>query len=239
VTREPATQEPVKQEPVLGEPRIRVFVVDDQAMVRGGFRMLVDSQDDMTVVGEAGDGAEAVQRLAVTGADVVLMDVRMPRMDGVEATRLLAADAAGPRVIVLTTFDLDEYAFAAIRAGAAAFLLKDAEPPALLGAIRSVHAGDSVVAPSTTRRLLEHFASTLPDPSPVPAVERLLGLTDREREVLVLVGRGRSNTEIGADLTVAEATVKTHVGRLLAKTGSRDRVQLVVLAFETGLVSPG
>lgn len=216
---------------------IRVFLVDDQQMVRAGFQMLVDSQPDMQVVGQAGDGAEAVEKLAVTGTDVVLMDVRMPRMDGVEATRAIAARGPEPRVIVLTTFDLDEYAFAAIKAGAAAFLLKDARPEDLLHAIRSVHAGDSVVAPSTTRRLLEHFAATLPDPSTAAGPDaRLASLTDREHEVLVLVGRGRSNTEIAGDLVVAEATVKTHVGRLLAKTGCRDRVQLVVLAHESGLV---
>jgi len=215
---------------------IKVFLVDDQAMVRGGFRMLVESQDDMTVVGEAGDGGDALERLAVTAADVVLMDVRMPRLDGVAATRELSERGPTPRVIVLTTFDLDEYAFAAIKAGAAAFLLKDAAPQDLLAAIRAVHAGDSVVAPSTTRRLLEHFAASLPDGSEVP--ERLRDLTDREREVLHLVARGRSNTEIAEQLVVAEATVKTHVGRILAKTGMRDRVQLVVLAYESGLVSP-
>ncbi|WP_193606807.1 response regulator [Nocardioides lijunqiniae] len=224
---------------------IRVFLVDDQQMVRAGFRMLVDSQPDLHVVGEAGDGGEAVERLAVTAADVVLMDVRMPRMDGVEATRRIAAGSDAPRVIVLTTFDLDEYAFAAIRAGASAFLLKDAAPPDLLGAIRSVHAGDAVVAPSTTRRLLEHFAGTLPDPSASATAEAdrtapsLAGLTDREREVLVLVGRGLSNTEIAEELVVAEATVKTHMSRLLAKTGRRDRVQLVVLAYDARLVIPG
>jgi DNA-binding NarL/FixJ family response regulator len=220
----------------VSEP-IRVFLVDDQQMVRAGFTMLVDSQPDLLVVGEAGDGAEALERLAVTRADVVLMDVRMPRMDGVEATRQLAARPDAPRVIVLTTFDLDEYAFAAIKAGAAAFLLKDAAPPDLLNAIRSVYAGDAVVAPSTTRRLLEHFAATLPDPTSAAAEDqRLAGLTEREREVLVLIGRGLSNTELAAHLVVAEATVKTHVSRLLAKTGSRDRVQLVVLAYESGLV---
>ncbi len=223
-----------------GGATIRVFLVDDQQMVRGGFRMLVDSQPDLEVVGEAGDGAEALERLSVTRADVVLMDVRMPRMDGVEATRRLAERPDAPRVLVLTTFDLDEYAFAAIRAGAAAFLLKDAGPEELLAAIRTVHAGDSVVAPSTTRRLLEQFAAFLPDPaspgtSTAPADDRLAPLTEREREVLALVGRGLSNTEIAAELVVAETTVKTHVGRLLAKTGSRDRVQLVVLAYETGL----
>lgn len=216
--------------------QIRVFLVDDQQMVRGGFRMLVDSQDDLTVVGEAGDGAEALERLAVTRADVVLMDVRMPRMDGVETTRRLAAQDDAPRVVVLTTFDLDEYAFAALKAGAAAFLLKDAPPEDLLGAIRTVHGGDAVVAPSTTRRLLDRFAAVLPDPQEAAPDTRLDALTEREREVLVHIGRGRTNAEIAADLVVAEATVKTHVGRLLAKTGSRDRVQLVVLAYETGLV---
>ena len=221
--------------PEDGHEPIRVFLVDDQLMVRGGFRMLVESQPDMAVVGEAGDGAEAVQRLGATRADVVLMDVRMPRLDGVEATRALSARGGLPRVIVLTTFDLDEYAFAALKAGAAAFLLKDAAPEVLLGAIRTVHGGDSVVAPSTTRRLLDQFAATLPDPRGA-ADDRLAGITDREREVLTHVGRGRSNTEIATDLVVAEATVKTHVSRLLAKTGSRDRVQLVVLAYETGLV---
>ncbi len=228
---------------------IRVFVVDDQQMVRAGFRMLVESQPDMIVVGEAGDGGEALDRLAVTTADVVLMDVRMPRLDGVEATRALlerAGDAdTAPRVIVLTTFDLDEYAFAALRAGASAFLLKDAAPPELLGSIRSVHAGDAVVAPSTTRRLLEHFVRDSPEDGssgqgagtavPPETHARLAALTDREREVLQLVAAGRSNTEIAADLVVAEATVKTHVSRLLAKTGSRDRVQLVVLAYDVGL----
>lgn len=217
---------------------IRVFLVDDQEMVRAGFRMLVDSQDDMQVVGDAADGAAALEQLAVTRADVVLMDVRMPRLDGVEATRQLCARSGAPRVIVLTTFDLDEYAFAAIRAGASAFLLKDATPPDLLAAIRSVHAGDSVVAPSTTRRLLDHFAA-LPVGTSSPEDPRLEGLTGRELDVLRLVAAGRTNSEIAADLVVAETTVKTHVGRLLAKTGSRDRVQLVVLAYETGLVLPG
>ncbi len=218
---------------------IRVYLVDDQELVRAGFRMLIDSQPDLGVVGEAGDGQEAVAALTRDGteADVVLMDVRMPRMDGVEATGLIAGRHDAPRVIVLTTFDLDEYAFAAIRAGAAAFLLKDARPEDLLTAIRTVHAGDSVVAPSTTRRLLEHFAAAAPaTTAPAAAQQRLAVLTEREREVLTLVGRGLSNTEIAETFVVAEATVKTHVGRLLAKTGSRDRVQLVVLAYETGLV---
>jgi DNA-binding NarL/FixJ family response regulator len=217
---------------------IGVFLVDDQAMVRAGFRMLVESQPDLTVVGEAGDGEEALDQLAHTPADVVLMDVRMPRVDGVEATRRLRERAGAPRVVVLTTFDLDEYAFAALRAGAAAFLLKDARPEDLLAAIRTVHAGDAVVAPSTTRRLLDHFVAQLPDPAPSRDDTRLERLTERERQTLVLVGRGLSNTEIAETFVVSEATVKTHIGRLLAKTGSRDRVQLVVLAYETGLVRP-
>ena len=218
--------------------RIRVFLVDDQELVRAGFRMLIDSQPDLTVVGEAGDGGEALDRLAVTACDVVLMDVRMPRMDGVEATRRLLEREQAPQVVVLTTFDLDEHAFAAIKAGAAAFLLKDATPDTLLDAIRTVHGGDSVVAPTTTRRLLDHFAAALPHPAAARPDRRLDDLTEREREVLVLVGRGMSNAEIAAAFTVSEATIKTHMGRLLAKTGSRDRVQLVVLAYATGLVGP-
>ena len=216
---------------------IRVFLVDDQQLVRAGFRMLLDSQPDMRVVGEAGDGASATEQLAVTGADIALMDVRMPKLDGVEATRVLSARGELPRIVVLTTFDLDEYVVAALRAGASAFLLKDAPPEQLLGAIRAVHSGDAVVAPSATRRMLGRFVDALPDDA--PAAPRLAGLTQREREVLVLVARGLSNAEIAERLTVAEATVKTHVGRVLAKTGSRDRVQLVVLGYESGLVSPG
>jgi DNA-binding NarL/FixJ family response regulator len=221
--------------------QIRVFLVDDQQMVRAGFKMLVESQPDMAVVGEAGDGEDALRQLGSLGADVVLMDVRMPILDGVETTRRLHTEIGEPRpkVIVLTTFDLDEYALPAIRAGASAFLLKDATPPELLDAIRRVHAGDAVVAPTTTRRLLDHFAA-LPDPAAAakPGTDdpRLADLTDREREVLILVGRGRTNQEIAADLFVAEATVKTHVGRLLAKTDSRNRVQLVVLAHQAHLV---
>lgn len=221
-----------------GDP-VRVFLVDDQEMVRAGFRMLVDSQPDLTVVGEAGDGHDALAQLRARRTDVVLMDVRMPRLDGVETTRLLAERPDAPKVLVLTTFDLDEYAFAAIRAGAAGFLLKDARPDDLLAAIRTVHLGDAVVAPSTTRRLLDHVADSLPAAQADAEDLRLETLTDREREVLVLVGRGRSNAEIAADLVLSEATVKTHIGRLLSKTGSRDRVQLVVLAYETNLVRPG
>ncbi len=216
---------------------IRLFLADDQELVRAGFRMVLDAQPDMTVVGEASDGQEAVDALASLEADVVLMDIRMPRMDGVEATRRLRSTSAEtPRVLVLTTFDLDEYAFAALKAGASGFLLKDAGPADLLGAIRVVHAGDAVVAPSTTRRLLDQFAGHLPDDRPAAADGRLSVLTDREREVLVAVGQGLSNKEIAATLFLAEATVKTHIGRILAKLELRDRVQMVVLAYETGLV---
>ena len=220
---------------------IKVALVDDQQLVRAGFRMVIASQAALEVVLEAGDGAEAVRRLAVVPADVVLMDVRMPQMDGLEATALLTArpgpEGAQPRVVVLTTFDLDEYVLRAIRAGASGFLLKDAPPEDLLAAIRTVHAGDAVIAPSSTRRLLEHLVTALP--SDAPAHPGLGELTDREREVLVLMARGLPNTEIAARLVVAEATVKTHVGRVLAKIGARDRVQAVVTAYESGLVRPG
>ena len=216
--------------------QIRVFLVDDQELVRAGFTMLVESQPDMRVVGQAGDGAEALERLSVTGSDVVLMDVRMPRLDGVQATKQINQLPEAPKVIVLTTFDLDEYAFSAIKAGAAGFLLKNTPPADLLSAIRQVHHGDAVVSPSTTRRLLEHFAGQLPDPA--TRQPQLDGLTAREREVLLEVARGRSNGEIAELFTVSEATVKTHIGRILAKTGLRDRVALVVLGYETGLVRP-
>lgn len=220
---------------------IRVFLVDDQQLVRAGFSMLIGSQDDMEVVGEAGDGTDAVERLAVTAADIVLMDVRMPRVDGVQATRTLADRGALPRVVVLTTFDLDEYVYSALRAGASAFLLKDAPPETLLAAIRDVHGGDAVVAPSATRRILERFVGSLPDEAADgdAGEDRLGVLTGREREVLRLVAQGLTNAEIGQKLVVADATVKTHIGRILSKTGSRDRVQLVVLGYETGLVEPG
>ena len=220
-------------------PPIRVFLVDDQELVRAGFQMVIDSQPDMVVVGDAGDGDTALHQLAVTAVDVVLMDVRMPVLDGVEATRRLRAAPDAPKVIVLTTFDLDEYAFAALKAGASGFLLKDTKPPRLLEAIRSVHAGDAVVAPSTTARLLEHFADHLPDDGAATRTAALNTLTAREREILLEVSRGSSNAEIAADLFVSEATVKTHIGRILAKVGLRDRVQLVILAYETGLVRPG
>ena len=215
---------------------IKVFVVDDQQLVRAGFRMLLDSQPDIEVVGEAGDGAEAIEMLAATRADIVLMDVRMPRMDGVEATRRIRSGGdQAPAVVVLTTFDLDEYAFAAIKAGASGFMLKDALPQDLLAAVRNVYAGDAVVAPTTTRRLLEQFARYLPG-ADAPSHRALATLTERERQVLELVAQGMSNAEIAAELVLSEATVKTHVGRTLAKTGLRDRVQLVVLAYEAGVV---
>jgi DNA-binding NarL/FixJ family response regulator len=217
---------------------IRVFLVDDQALVRAGFRLVIDSQADMTVVGEAGDGRAALEALGVTSADVVLMDVRMPELDGVATTaHLVERDGdAAPRVVMLTTFDLDEYVFSAIRAGASGFLLKDAEPEELLAAIRAVATGDAVVAPSATRRLLEQVADRLPGTTADP---RLATLTEREHAVLLEVARGASNLEVGDTLFMAEATVKTHVGRLLAKLGARDRVQLVVFAYESGLVRPG
>jgi DNA-binding NarL/FixJ family response regulator len=215
----------------------RVFLVDDQELVRAGFRMLIDAQPDMEVVGEADDGRAALEALAVTTADVVLMDVRMPQLDGVEATRrLLAGRGDAPKVIVLTTFDLDEHVFAALRAGASGFLLKDARPDDLLAAVRAVLSGDAVVAPSATRRLLDHVTDALPGGSGEdPRLERL---TPREREVLLEVARGRSNAEIAGTLFMAEATVKTHVGRLLTKLDLRDRVQLAVFAYDVGLVRP-
>ena len=210
---------------------IRVFLVDDQALVRAGLKLVIEAQDDMAVVGEAGDGRAALAALTVTTADVVLMDVRMPELDGVAATARLLERAGAPRVIVLTTFDLDEYVYAALQAGASGFLLKDAQPEELLAAIRAVASGDAVIAPSATRRLLERVA--LPG---APRDARFETLTAREREVLLSVARGASNAEIGAELFLAEATVKTHVGRLLSKLGARDRVQLVVFAYEQGLV---
>jgi len=222
----------------VSDEQIRLLLADDQELVRMGFRMVLDAQPDMQVVGEVGDGAAAVELAAQ--ADVVLMDIRMPRMDGVEATRRIVASGAAAKVLVLTTFDLDEYVHTALKAGAGGFLLKDAGPAELLAAIRAVHQGDSVVAPSATRRLLERFLPGLPDEhEPLrSAEERLAPLTEREREVLLAVGQGRSNQEIAAELYVAEATVKTHVGRILAKLHLRDRVQMVVLAYDTGLVRP-
>ncbi len=233
-------------DPTEVDPPIQVFLVDDQELVRAGFAMVINAQVDMHVVGEASDGRQAIDTLAHLAADVVLMDVRMPRMDGVAATKALCArrahgSASTPRVIVLTTFDLDEYAFAALRAGAAGFLLKDAGPADLLAAIRAVHRGDSVVAPSTTRRLLNHFARSLPE-SPADLIKdpradpRLAALTPRELDVLEAVATGLTNGEIAASLYLAEATVKTHITHILGKLNLRDRVQMVLLAYETGLV---
>jgi DNA-binding NarL/FixJ family response regulator len=216
---------------------IRVVLVDDQELVRAGFTMVLDAQPDIEVVGEAGDGVQALEVLRATRADVVLMDVRMPRMDGIEATRRVMG-LAGPKVVILTTFDLDEYAFAAIKAGAGGFLLKDAGPAQLIEAIKAVHSGDAVVAPSTTKRLLDRFAVHLPD-AEAKANGALESLTEREGEVLRLVARGMSNAEIAERLYVSEATVKTHMGRILMKLGLRDRVQAVVFAYETGLVKSG
>lgn len=223
--------------PVTGEAPspIRVLLVDDQSLVRAGFRMVIDSQPDLVVVGEAADGLAGVREAVRLTPDVVVMDVRMPVLDGIEATRRIAALETAPKVVVLTTFDLDEHALAAIRAGASAFLLKDAQPEELLSALRTVQAGDAVIAPSTTRRLLDHLA-----PAFDPAAERAVAsLTDREREVLVAMAHGSSNAEIAGCLVVAEGTVKTHVGHILAKLDARDRVQAVVTAYEAGLVRPG
>ncbi len=215
---------------------IKVFLVDDQALVRGGFRMLIEAEDDMEVVGEAPDGVVALSELARVPADVVLMDIRMPRMDGVEATARLAAAGNAARVLVLTTFDLDEYVFAALKAGASGFLLKDARPDELLTAIRNVAAGDAVVAPSATRRLLTHVLPSLPSrPSDTAPDSRLDALTARELEVLAEIAAGATNSEIGGKLYMAEGTVKTHIGRLLSKLQIRDRVGLVLFAYETGL----
>lgn len=222
---------------------IRVMLVDDQVLLRTGFRMVLAAQQDMEVVAEAGDGAEALDRLASTAVDVVLMDVRMPNVDGVEATRRICDGGEGgtgsPKVLILTTFDLDEYAFSALKAGASGFMLKDVPPGDLLAAIRAVHSGDAVVAPSTTRRLIDRFSTVLPSTTPEPLSRGLERLTERETEVLTLVAQGLSNGEIAARLVLSEATVKTHVGRILAKLELRDRVQAVVLAYESRLVRAG
>jgi DNA-binding NarL/FixJ family response regulator len=220
--------------------RTSIVLVDDQELLRMGFRMVIEAQADLELAGEAGDGPEALELISRLQPDIVLMDVRMPGMNGVEATRHIVESGGRSRVIILTTFDLDEYAYAALRAGASGFLLKDAPPADLLSAIRAVASGDAVVAPSTTRRLLAELAHRLPDPQrSEPADDPQLGaLTPREREVLVAVARGLSNAEIAEELVLSEATVKTHVGRILAKLELRDRVQIVVFAYERGLVTP-
>jgi DNA-binding NarL/FixJ family response regulator len=219
---------------------IRILIVDDQQLLRMGFRMIFEAEPDLEVVGEAGDGTEAVRLTGQSHPDIVLMDIRMPRTTGIEATERIVREFADTRVLVLTTFDLDEYAFAALRAGASGFLLKNAEPAQLLSAIRTVASGDAVVAPRVTRRLLERFAAHLPSGAEESATDQRLSLlTEREREVLIELARGLSNAEIAERLYLSEATVKTHVGRILPKLGLRDRVQAVVFAYETGLVRPG
>lgn len=282
-----ADAEPDGTQPDPGRGQVRVALVDDQHLVRAGFRMVIDSQPDLSVLVEASNGQEAVTLLAATAVDVVLMDVRMPRMDGIEATRRIVALPDPPRVVVLTTFDLDEYVMAAIGAGASGFLLKDAPPEEMLAAVRTVHAGDAVIGASSTRRLLQHIGPLLardgggpsagppasgsartpptrrvhrpaadpgthggaevPDPAralaeaPAPDAQRprpLAELTPREYEVFVLMAAGLSNSEIAAFFVVSEATVKTHVGRILTKTAARDRVQIVVLAYQLGIVRP-
>jgi DNA-binding NarL/FixJ family response regulator len=216
---------------------IRVVVADDQALVRAGFRVLIDSEPDLEVVGEASNGTEAVAMARRERPDVVLMDIRMPEMDGLEATRVLLADErlVDTKVLVLTTFDIDEYVFEALRAGASGFLLKDTEPTELLAAVRIVAEGDALLAPSVTRKVIAQFATR---PAATDAT-RLSALTDREREVLGHVGRGLTNSELAETLFVSVATAKTHVSRIMAKLNARDRAQLVVLAYETGLVTPG
>ncbi|WP_083371876.1 response regulator [Paraoerskovia marina] len=222
----------------------RVLLVDDQALLRMGFRMVLTAEDDLEVVGEASDGAAALAQAAALSPDVVVMDVRMPGMDGIEATTHLLAAHPGLRVLVVTTFDLDEYAFAALKAGASGFLLKDAPPAELVSAIRAVADGDAVVAPRVTRRMLEMFAARLPAEDGAAVATgatdpRLSPLTAREHEIFAALGEGLTNAEIARRFVLSEATVKTHVGRVLGKLGLRDRVQAVVLAYETGVATPG
>jgi DNA-binding NarL/FixJ family response regulator len=217
---------------------IRVVLVDDQALVRTGFRMILDETEDIEVVGEAGDGAAALEVTARTKPDVVLMDIRMPGMNGITATGQICALSPAPKVIILTTFDLDDYLFSGLRAGASGFLLKATLAADLIAAIRVVVAGEAVTAPSATRRLIANFVTAPERPAPARPDDRLDALTAREREVLTLIARGLSNSEIADQLRLAEGTVKTHIGRILAKLDLRDRVQAVILGYECGLVSP-
>jgi DNA-binding NarL/FixJ family response regulator len=218
---------------------IRVLLVDDQSLVRMGFRMILEAETDIAVVGEAGDGAAAVSMTAALQPDVVLMDVRMPGVDGIDATAAITAAGGPAKVLILTTYDLDHYVYAGLRAGASGFLLKDAPPADLLAAIRTVADGAAVLAPSTTRRLIDRFVPLLPDPERTTRRDSMLeALTDREREVFLLLARGQSNREIAAELFLSESTIKIHVGHILAKLGLRDRVQAVVLAYESGLIAP-
>jgi DNA-binding NarL/FixJ family response regulator len=228
-------------------PAISVLIVDDQPLQRVGMRMFLSGQSDISVIGEAGDGRQAVAQVRALDPDVVLMDVRMPGVDGIAATREIVAGKSsydrGPWVLLLTTFDLDEYVLAGLEAGASGFLTKDAEPADLLSAIRAVAAGDAVLAPTATRRLLDHLtasaAQLTTSPGPAPELALIGDLTDRERDILVEIGRGRTNTEIAAELFLAESTVKNYVGRIFAKIGARDRVHAVIVAFRAGLVDVG
>jgi len=232
----------VNQHEGLAEPRrdgpVKVLLVDDQALVRAGFKVLLDVEDDITVVGEAADGADAVEQIRRHRPDVVLMDIRMPVLDGLEATRQIAATRGleGVRVLILTTYDTDAYVFEALQAGASGFLLKDCGPTELLHAIRVVAAGEALLAPRITRRLIAQFTAT--HAAHQASEDRLAGLTQREREVLALVGRGLSNHEIAEELVISKATARTHVSRVIGKLGARDRAQLVVVAYQTGLVGP-
>ncbi|MFC6887019.1 response regulator [Actinomadura yumaensis] len=218
---------------------VRVLLVDDQPLIRAGLRVLVADTPDLAIVGEAGTGAEAVRLAAEVRPDVVVMDIRMPDMDGIEATRRITASAGAAHVLMLTTFDDDDYVYGSLRAGASGFLVKDMALEEILSAIRVVAGGDALIAPGVTRRLIEEFAARPePAPAPAPAARGLRGVTEREREVLTLVGRGMSNAEIAAHLTISAATAKAHVGRLLTKLDARDRVHLVIIAYEAGLVAP-
>ena len=219
---------------------IRVLLVDDQSLLRMGFRLILEAEPDMEVVGEAGDGASGVSMASALHPDVVLMDVRMPGMDGIKATASIIEAGPASKVLILTTFDLDQYVFAGLKAGASGFMLKDAPPAELLAAIRTVADGEAVLAPTATRRLIDQFAPLLPDPGKQQDRDAMLSkLTDRERTVFAELAAGRSNREIATELHLSEGTVKIHVGRILTKLGLRDRVQAVVLAYESGLITPG